>query len=217
MAEPKWKRLGYASEWKYRVAVAQEQGYSQAKYDRERREQKAQSEGFTSASARARYKRQVRGRSFEGETERFERMSFQSKDRKRFRDTQLQSWGLDEKAFDKIRSENRKWSAANAGTRWASIQLYDEFVDSRESDYSDDRIGYVLAYHAAMVNKRKNYDSLKDNPKFYRNGPQGRKIGNASQYFYLVKYAKVMSVDEFEARYGRGAIVAANRQGRVKP
>lgn len=217
MADPKWRRLGYATEWQYRVARAKELGYSQAAYDRERREQRAQAEGFVSANSRARYKRRVKGRVFEHEYERFERLSFQSEERKKYKSTQLASWGVTEAQLNKIRSENRKWSAENAGTRWAAIQLYDEFVDGREADYSDDRIGYILAYHAAMVNPRKNYDSLKDNPKFYRNGPHARKVGNASQYYYLVKYAKVMSVDEFEARYGRGAIVAANRQGRVKP
>lgn len=217
MAEPKWKRLGYATEWKYRVAVAEERGFSQAKYDFERRTQKAQTEGFTSASARKRYRKQVQGRTFEGETERFERFQFQSKERKRFKELQLKKFGVTEEQFDKVRRENARWSATNAGTRWTAIQLYDEFIDSRDNDWSDQRIGYVLAYHAAMVNKRTNYDALKDNPNFYKNGPQARKRGNAAQYYYLVKYAKVMSVDEFEARYGRAAIVAANRQKEVKP
>lgn len=217
MAEPLWKRLGYATEWKYRVAKAQEQGYSQAEYDRERRNQKAQAQGFTSDKSRRKYQRRVRGRSFEFETERFERLSFQSEERKKLKSTVLREWGLTEAQFNDIRRENRQWSAMNNGTRWASIQLYDSFLDGREDDWSEQRVGYILSYHAAMVNNRTNYDSLKDNKDWYKNGTLARKVGNASQYFYLVKYAKVMSVDEFEARYGRGAIVAANRQGRVKP
>lgn len=215
MAEPLWKRLGYATEWKYRVAKAQEQGFSQAAYDRERREQKAQSQGFTSAAARKRYQSRVRGRTFEGETERFERMSFQSEERRKLKAVQLRRFGLSEAEFNTVRRENAAWSAANAGTRWASIQLYDEFIDGRENDWSDQRVGYILAYHAAMVNRKTNYEALPDNKNFYKNGPMGRKRAprnqaGASQFYYLVKYGKKMSIDEFEARYGRGGIVAAN-------
>ncbi len=216
MAQPPlWKRLGFETEWKYRVAKAQEQGFSQAQYDQERRQQKARAEGFTSASSRKRFQAQMREKKPTGNEDYFYRLTFQSEERKKLRDVQLRRYGISAKRFDEIRAENRKWSAANNGTRWAAIQLYDEFIDDRENDWSDDRIGYILSYHAAMVNKATNYESLPNNPKHYKNGPIGRKKmeknrKGASQFFYLVKYAKVLSVDEFEARYGRGAIVAAD-------
>jgi hypothetical protein len=132
------------------------------------------------------------------------------------RDWTLSYFHISKSKLDRIRRENRQWSNRYAQLQWTKINTYDTFKDSDVHDWSPMRIGYIISFHAAIVNPKTNYESLKDNKKFYKSGPYSRKMGNRSQFYYLVKYTNIESVDEYEARYGTNS-VPANGSGVPTP
>lgn len=122
----------------------------------------------------------------------------------------LADFGVSKSTFDKVRRENRQWAKESAFLHSPTINHYMADVDSDIHNWSERRVGYILSYHAAIVNPRSNYDSLAENPDY--KGPESgvsRKLGNKEQFFYLVKYANLMQVDEYEARYGLNGVATA--------
>lgn len=115
----------------------------------------------------------------------------------------LNYFGLSESQFNRMRRANRNYSNQYAQLQWTAINTYDTFRDKDIHNWSPMRVGYIKYFNEAIVNPATNYDALKDNPKYYKGGPFSRKLSNKSQYYYLVKYTGLYSVDEYEARYGR--------------
>lgn len=103
-----------------------------------------------------------------------------------------------------------------------SANSYDWEFGENDNDWSDDRIGYVVTFFHAIVDPRTNYGSLLDSDGKRRFKKVGRKeypVSNKWQRLYLTKYGRsvetrsgmraaylkhagIMSVDEFERRYG---------------
>lgn len=88
--------------------------------------------------------------------------------------------------------------------RYGQINEYRRDIDKDIHNWSEDRVGYIIYFNAAIVNPASNYDSAKLNPKFVPRGSEPRRLLNTKEQFrYLVKYAHIYSQDEFESRYGR--------------
>lgn len=103
-----------------------------------------------------------------------------------------------------------------------SANSYDWEFGNNNADWSDSRIGYVVTFFHAVVDPRTNYDSLLDaegKRRFKKVGKKERPVSNKWQQLYLTKYGRsvtsrsgmraaylehagIMSVDEFERRYG---------------
>lgn len=103
-----------------------------------------------------------------------------------------------------------------------SANSYDMDFGNNNADWSDARIGYVVTFFHAVVDPRTNYDSLLDERgqrRFRRSGGKSFPVTNKWQQLYLTKYGRsvssrsgmraaylehagIMSVDEFESRYG---------------
>ena len=115
----------------------------------------------------------------------------------------LDYFGLSEAKFNRMRRANRHYSNAYAQLQWTAINTYDVDRDKDIHNWSPMRVGYIKYFNEAIVDPATNYESLKDNPRYYKNGPFSRKQMNKSQYYYLVKYTNLYQVNEFEARYGR--------------
>lgn len=153
-----------------------------------RREQLARQRGFVSSSQERRVKKQgLTGKALEAQQ----------------RKAMLKLFGMSEAQFNRIRKENRLWAREYPMLQYTAINTYDMAVDGAIHDWSEQRVGYIIYFHAAIVAPATNYDSLKPNPRYYKGGPYGRKEMTKEQFYYLVKYANIMSVNEYEARYGR--------------
>lgn len=124
----------------------------------------------------------------------------------------LAHFGVSESQFNRIRKENRAYNYP--GVMYAVINTYNLDRDKAVHDWSLGRVGYIIAFHAAIVNPKSNYESLTRDYK--REIVNGKPKSNTAQYYYLVKYTGYMSSDEFEARYGL-AIAREARRGEVKP
>jgi hypothetical protein len=200
------RQRNYKAEYQRRKELRAQRG-QQRDYalEYERRNIRSQGRGFLSYSDERRYRTQAAKSTTALAPEAYQKQRA------------LHHFGISERKFNDVRRENKAWSRTNLSSQWTQINTYDERLDMEVHNWSINRVGYILAYHGAIVNPNTNYDSLKNNPKFYKRGPFARKLGNAEQYFYLVKYARIMQADEFEARYGRAAILAAYAQGEVKP
>lgn len=139
----------------------------------------------------------------------------------------LAHFGITKRRFDEIRRENRNWTQEYAQLQYSAINTYNAATDARIHDWSEQRVGYIIAFHAAIVNNRTNYESLQSRKKVKIDGKwksigvrkldkNGRPYMNASQFYYLVKYTNLMSQSEFEARYGMTALREA-REETLKP
>ncbi|QOI67152.1 hypothetical protein SEA_MUFFINTHECAT_8 [Microbacterium phage MuffinTheCat] len=167
--------------------------------EREAAKRKAQAEGFRSVSDRQKFKAL--------KTE-------DPKARELFQKQRvLAHFGISESKFNKIRAENRKHNYA--GVLYAVINTYDLQRDKDVHNWSMNRVGYIVAFHAAIVNPKSNYESLTRD--FKREIVNGKPKTNTAQWYYLVKYTGYMSPDEFESRYGIAVVREATKQGEVKP
>lgn len=177
-------------------------------YERERAEQRAQHEGYFNAAQRRRLRKQS------AEPKALELLR---------RAEVLNYFGISYSAFERIRRANRQWSKQYAQLQWTAINTYDIDRDRDVHNWSEQRVGYILSFHSAIVNPKTNHDSLylapKGTPRDAHGRPldrTGKRITNESQYFYLVKYTSLMQVNEFEARYGTN-VTSTAKTGKVKP
>lgn len=115
----------------------------------------------------------------------------------------LNYFGLSESKFNAMRRANRHYVNQYAQLQWTAINTYDEARDKDVHNWSPMRVGYIKYFNEAIVDPATNYESLKDNPRFYKGGPFSRKQMTKGQFYYLVMYTNLYQVDEFEARYGR--------------
>ena len=207
---------GFASPYAERKAKAQAKGFSSPRAERtaserrrnvrrdygaERRaaERRAEREGFLTVGDR---KRAIKAGIVDDPKA---REAFQ-------KERVLAHFGITESQLTRIRSENRKYNYP--GVLYAVINTYNLDLDKAVHDWSMRRIGYILAFHSAVVNPKTNYESLTRDHK--REIVNGKPRTNTSQYYYLVKYTGYMSSDEFESRYGF-AVAREARRGEVKP
>jgi len=213
---------GYASAYAERAAQAKKQGFRGVRakeraggrvrdyeLERERARIRARGAGFSSVREKAAFRRENTG---------LGRVEWQQA-------RTLARFGITKAGFDKVRRANRKWSNTFALEQWTAINTYDKFLDAELTNWTEQRVGYVLSFYAAIVNPRTNLDSLykmgrnvvrdeNGRPVFKEDGKLKR-FSNKSQFYYLVKYTGLMQVDEFEARYGR-QIVKDARTGTVE-
>lgn len=206
------KALGFASPYQRRLARTKALGYNserqrrtESEFHRGKRRDtraeyatskaKANREGFRNPSDRATAKKLgLQGDALE---------TWQ-------RERVLAHFKISRAQFDRIRAANRKWDRENPSMQWTKINTYDRDVDANVHNWSQNRVGYILAFHAAIVNPKTNYDSLtKDGRRILKNG---KRVTNKSQFFYLVKYTNLMQVDEFEARYGATVVKEASTE-----
>lgn len=202
---PIWERLGYATRNQYRNAQvakitnpntgkpftsyrqyrdfrAAELGRPRdTQLERERADIRARRQGFRSARDR------------------------QEKNRRRAAalavpaEVTLAKYGLTRSQFDRMRSANRKYNFDGA---YSAANTYDLDVDRDLKNFSDERVGYIVSFYHAVVDKKTNYWSLYDKKTKRRKQEYGFPMTNVWQRKYLVDYAHIMSIDEFEARYG---------------
>jgi hypothetical protein len=192
------------------------------KAEYERRKARSQARGYTSPRTEQNARRAARGRparDYALERENQQRRAFNAglDSVKEFQSYQrakkqgeaaekkwtLDYFGLTQSQFDRMRRANRHYTNQYAQLQWTAINTYDLDRDKAVHDWSPMRVGYIKYFNEAIVNPATNYDSLKDNPRYYKGGPFSRKEMNKSQYYYLVRYTNLYQVDEFEARYGR--------------
>lgn len=126
----------------------------------------------------------------------------------------LQFFGISEKRFNEIRKENQQYHQEWGLLNRPSIYIYDEGKDFDLDNWSEERVGYILAYNSAVVNSKTNFWSNQTKYKRVKdaNGKwryikeferrNGKIITKANQYWYLVKYAQLMDAAEFGERYG---------------
>lgn len=137
----------------------------------------------------------------------------------------LAKFGLTKREFDRIRTENRNFVNWYGRQHYNDINTYNMGFDQEIHNWTEERVGYIVSFHGAIVNPATNYDSLvtkkkgKDGKwsntrKLTRNG---KPLTNAEQFFYLVKYTGLMTVNEFEQRYGNRAISEARGMGVPNP
>jgi len=140
----------------------------------------------------------------------------------------LKKFGITEREFLAIRKENLRfhdeWLQTQVAT--GAINTYDELLDSELNNWSERRVGYIISFHSAVVDPRTNYDSIPKRwvKKLYKGrdgkwkggfvritSKSGKIITNENQFYYLVKYSNLMSIDEYESRYGMTAVQRAQR------
>lgn len=138
----------------------------------------------------------------------------------------LTKFGLTKPQFDRIRKENREFVTWYGRQHYNDINTYHMEIDLDIHDWSEDRVGYIVSYHGAIVNPATNYNSLtvrgknkegKDYQQRARNPRTGKPITNPEQFYYLTKYTGLFTVNEFEQRYGNRAIQEARQQGGPRP
>lgn len=206
---------GFASPYAERKAKAQAKGFTSPRAERTASEKRR---GIRRDYSAERYAAEKRARA-EGflspaDRRRFAQTGGDAKAREAFqKERVLAHFGVSESKFNKIRAENRKYNYP--GAFYAVINTYDLQRDKDVHNWSINRVGYIIAFHAAVVNPKTNYESLTRDYK--REIVNGKPKTNTAQYFYLVKYSGYMSVDEFEARYGFAVAREARKQGEVKP
>lgn len=204
-SDPIWKRLGFASQNQYRNAQAAKivnpatgnpfTSYRQYRdyrakqlgrprdyaLERERADIRARGEGFTSARERQTYNRQRRQELSVSKAE------------------ALKRFGVTESQFNRMRTANRKYKYEGV---YSAANTYDLSIDKDLKNWSDRRVGYIVSFNRAVVDKKSNYWSLFDKKTKRRKQEFGFPKTNNWQYQYLVKYGKLMSQNEFESRYG---------------
>jgi hypothetical protein len=133
----------------------------------------------------------------------------------------LSYFGISANRFEQIRRENKKyrdWMQANGSATASAANTYDSARDIEVHNWSPMRVGYIIAFHGAVVNPATNWESLPDNKGKRARPGGGIKKMNKEQFYYLVFYTNLMSVDYFEARYGHQVVLDAYKSnGKVKP
>lgn len=114
----------------------------------------------------------------------------------------LAKYGLTMNQFNRMRSANRRYQFHGA---YSAANTYDLSIDKDLKNFSDERVGYIVSFYHAVVDKKTNYWSLYDKKTKRRRQEFGFPVSNEWQRKYLVDYARIMSVNEYEARYGHFA------------
>lgn len=189
------------------IAWAKAPRDSQKEYDRQRA--LAREQGFSTVSERKRYLTNVR---------RGEVRSIEDFTQKTF---MLAKFGVSEREFNMMRQANlayqrpkfENWKPKGEPARQRDrkkaiglalrINEYDVDRDLDPGDWSERRVGYIVSFYRAIVDPQYNYDSLVD-PKtgMRRIWRKRHPLTNRAQADYLVKYAEIMEISEFERRYG---------------
>jgi hypothetical protein len=208
-AQTKYQRLrelarqrGYASPYAMRKASMERRGVKRDyALERERSDIRANAEGFRNRKERAQYRREAASQ------------PTLNKEQWQKQKT-LSYFGISERRFNAIRRENKLWAREYPMLQWTAINTYNIDIDMDTHNWSEQRVGYILSFFAAVVNPKTNYDSLtKGRKRIY--DKNGKKRSNKSQFYYLVKYTNLMQVDEFESRYGK-QIVKDAKSGKVE-
>jgi hypothetical protein len=221
------RAAGYASDYERRKAKSREQGY-RTPYDRTqgrkyaagkpvaprsvrtaRDNANAQREGFLSAYQRALFRRTHPGASV-AEQKAWQKARI------------LAHYKITEAEFQRRLRASRRWlgdqlasrkneDARNALARASAYSMFDTRIANKprgDSDWlmewSPQRVGYVLAYYAAVVDPKTNYQQGLGGRKGKKRPVtrDGYRKMNAEQYYYLTKYTNLMTVNEYEATYG---------------
>lgn len=213
-ANARAKALGFSSDYDRRRARAKERGFSSPRaqrtasekqrgvqrdyaLERENADRRARARGFLSATDQRKFRKSGAA----------DVIGYQ-------RENTLRQFGITKYEFDRMRRANRNHSPNEKATiEYNSINAYDHQVDSRIHDWSPDRVGYIVYYNRAIVDPKTNFDSLLESGKrmgkrysYRRLTKEGKPLTNKENYYYLVKYANIMEVNEFEARYGSNQI-----------
>lgn len=176
---------GFTSYRQYRDYRAKELGRPRdTALERERSDIRARAQGFTSARDRQIKNRMRRAALSVSPSE------------------TLAKYGLTMTQFNRMRSANRKYQYHGA---YSAANTYDLVMDKDLKNFSDERVGYIVSFYHAVVDKKTNYWSLFDKKTKQRRKEFGMPVSNEWQRKYLVDYAKLMSVSEYEARYGHFA------------
>lgn len=175
--------------------------------ERERATIRATGAGFKDARQRARFNRS-------------------GKTMKRF---MLDEFGFTEREFEGIRKNNLDYQFNwNDKVPFAvgQINSYDELLDAALDDWSYRRVGYIISFNSAVVDPRTNYDNIPKRwvKKAYKdkNGKwrgemkritsrSGKIVTKDNQFWYLVEFSGLMSIDEYESRYGMTAVQRARQ------
>jgi len=173
---------------------------------------RAQAEGFTSPSAKQRFRKVAAANPSLTLTEYRKRRA-------------LVKFNVSEKTFNAMRSANightpegfRKDGKPLTHLAYV-IQTYNTDVDFRENDWSDERVGYITSYYWAVANPATNYFSSSDSERVIQANrfplPADYRNWIARQYLYLVRYGglsidgELMDGDEFAERYGDGGPIS---------
>lgn len=144
----------------------------------------------------------------------------------------LKHYKITEAEFNRRLKASRGWltkqlnsrkddAAREALGRAAAYNIFDTRLANRPRgdtewalEWSPQRVGYVLAYYAAVVNPRTNYQNALGGRKGKAKrpkGPGGFGKMNAQQFYYLTKYTNLMSVNEYEVSYGSAQTREAQR------
>lgn len=182
------RQRGYPSMRAYRNATStRKRDYA---LERERANIRAQSRGFLNSSAQAKFNRLAK--------------KDPALDKRQWQKQQaLSHFGISEYRFNRMRKENRQYSDKYAQSSWAQINTYDIDVDRDVHNWSEHRVGYIIYFHAAIVDPATNYDSLVRKGQRLIDPKTGKRVTNEAQYMYLVKYSGIMSARQFDERYGR--------------
>jgi hypothetical protein len=201
-ANERAQAAGFTSAYAQRKARAQALGFSSPRTQRTASEKKRGTKRDY-AVERENAERRARGRGFLNAKEQREYKKTGGTNPAKWQKARtLAYFGISESTLNRYRRLNRNWSNEYAMLQNTAINTYDRTRDADVHNWSPDRVGYILSFYGAIVNPKTNYDSLKDNPKWYPKSAIGRKIMTDTQYRYLVQYTNLFSVNEFEARYG---------------
>lgn len=218
------RKRDYAAEYAKRKARDQEQGTTPGRkrsaqrqatgkgrdyeLERERRETRARGRGYSSLNEQTAYRR-TGGEESKSAIESWRRTTI------------LAKFGISKRQFDTMRRENRDYVTWYGRQHYSDINHYNISIDQDIHDWSEDRVGYVVSFHGAIVNPASNYRSLGRKHVKKADGTettvratnrQGKPITNAEQYFYLVKYTGLFTTNEFEQRYGIRVVREARAQ-----
>ncbi len=204
-SSPIWERLGFATQNQYRNAQAQKitnpvTGKAFTSY-RQYRDYRARELGRPRDTALERERADIRARSqgFRSARDRQEKARARKLALSRSKGDALAAWGVSESQFNRMRKANRDYQHDGA---YSAANTYDLDIDRDTKNFSDERVGYIITFNKAVVDKRTNYWSLYDKKTKRRKQVYGFPMSNEWQRKYLVDFAKIMSQNEYEARYG---------------
>jgi len=173
------------------------------------RDQKARAAGRPRDAALERERANIRARrqGFASAADRQKRARQRAADLSVSRAEGLSKWGITHGQFERMRAANRKYSREYVGKATA-VNTYDISVDRDRANFSDKRVGYIVSFFRANVDKKTNYWSLYDRKTNRRKERFGFPVTNHWQYLYLVEYGGFLSANAFESRYGINLIGA---------
>lgn len=204
--QPIWERLGFANRNQYRNAQAAKltnpnTGKPFTSY-RQYRDFRAAELGRPRDYQEERFRADLRARrqGFQSAKDRQEKNRKRAAALARPKSEALAAWGISEYQFNRMRKANRDYQYHGA---YSAANTYDLTIDKDLKNFSDERVGYIISFFHAVVDKKTNYWSLYDKKTKRRRQEYGYPVTNVWQRRYLVDYAHIMSPSEFESRYGR--------------